>query len=227
MAVSQPLGFSIQAIVTAAVCIFVAIYTCWSLTLVIVVGMPLALAFLAVASARIQPHIDTQKAYLAEATRAANRAFTAIETVKAFNGQRCERSTFSAAIARAAKAYREQAHGNAMIIGFIRLITLSMFVQGFWYGSRLVRKGQASAEDVMTTFWSCLMATQSLELILPQMILLEKGRAAGAGLKALLVKFERGKQVYNMRGGTVPEKCDGKIEIRDASSGTMKFGIYF
>lgn len=222
MAVSQPLGFSAQAVVTALVCLSVALYTCWSLTIITLVGMPFALGFLATASAYIQPHIDMQKLHLAEATQTANRAFTAIETVKAFNGQRYEQDIFAAATAKAAAAYREQAHGNAMIIGFIRLITLSMFVQGFWYGSRLVGKGQVSAGDVMTTFWSCLMATQSLELILPQMMLLEKGRAAGAGLKALLVRFEKGRQVFNMRGGTVPSSCEGEIVIRDVSSNKIE-----
>lgn len=221
-AVSQPLGFSIQALVTAIVCLLVAVYTCWSLTLVILIGMPLALGFLAMISARIQIYIETQKEHLAEATRTANRAFTAIEIVKAFNGQCYERTMFARAAAKAAEAYRKQVHGNAMIIGFIRLITLSMFVQGFWYGSRLVRRDQASAEDVMTTFWSCLMATQSLELILPQMILLEKGRAAGAGLKAVLVKVERGSQVFHMRGETVPKKCEGEIEIRDVSGSKIE-----
>lgn len=216
-AVSQPLGFSIQAMVTAVVCLIIALYTCWSLTLVILIGLPLALGFLAIISSRIQAHIDTQREHLSEATRTANRAFTAIEIVKAFNGQSYERNNFAKAAAKAAEAYREQAHANAMIIGFIRLITLSMFVQGFWYGGRLVRRGHASAEDVMTTFWSCLMATQSLELILPQMILLEKGRAAGSGLKALLVTVERGRRVFNMKGGTVPKKCEGEIEIRDVS----------
>lgn len=216
-AVSQPLGFSIQALVTAIVCLLVAVYTCWSLTLVILIGMPLALGFLAMISARIQVYIEMQKEHLAEATRTANRAFTAIEIVKAFNGQCYERKIFARAAEMAAEAYRKRAHGNAMIIGFIRLITLSMFVQGFWYGSWLVRRDQASAEDVMTTFWSCLMATQSLELILPQLILLEKGRAAGAGLNAVLVKVERGRQVFHMRGGMIPKTCEGEIKIRDVS----------
>lgn len=216
-AVSQPLGFSVQALVTATVCLSVAVYTCWSLTIIILLGVPLAFGFLAFVSRRMQPCIDTQKEHLAEATRAASRAFTAIETVKAFNGQRYERDVFATAAAKAAQAYRGQAHSNALIIGFIRLITLSMFAQGFWYGSGLVRKEQAAAGDVMTTFWSCLMATQSLELILPQMMLLEKGRAAGAGLRALLVKVEKGRGVFKMKGGRVPDTCDGEIEIKDVS----------
>ncbi|RPB10281.1 P-loop containing nucleoside triphosphate hydrolase protein [Morchella conica CCBAS932] len=203
-AVSQPLGLSLQALVTAAVCLFVSITTCWPLTLVVLMGVPLAFIFLSVISRRIQTQIDTQKEHLSRATRIVNRAFTAIETVKAFNGQQYERYMFSLAAEKAARAYREQAHSNALVVGFIRLVILTMFVQGFWYGGHLIRQGEASVGDVMTTFWSCLMATQALSMVLPQMIVLEKGKAAGAGLDALL-------------GGIIPKSCQGEIEVKSVS----------
>ena len=77
--------------------------------------------------------------------------------------------------------------------------------------------GKKSAGDVLTTFWACLMATQSFEQILPQMIVLEKGRAAGATLKAVLAQMERGRKVVNMRGGQFPKYCDGDIDVRKVS----------
>ncbi|KAI5837635.1 P-loop containing nucleoside triphosphate hydrolase protein [Morchella snyderi] len=216
-AVSQPLGLSLQALVTAAVCLTVSATTCWSLTLVVLMGVPLAFIFLSVVSRRIQTQIDTQKEHLSRATRILNRAFTAIETVKAFNGQQYERYVFALAAGKAARAYREQAHSNALVVGFIRLVILTMFVQGFWYGGRLIRQGDASVGDVMTTFWSCLMATQALSMVLPQMIVLEKGRAAGAGLGTLLVKFRRGRRVFHMKDGIVPKSCQGEIEVKNVS----------
>lgn len=180
-------------------------------------GVPLAFIFLSVVSRRIQTQIDTQKEHLSRATRIVNRAFTAIETVKAFNGQQYERYVFALAAGKAARAYREQAHSNALVVGFIRFVILTMFVQGFWYGGRLIRQGEASVGDVMTTFWSCLMATQALSMVLPQMIVLEKGRAAGAGLNALLVKFKRGRRVFHMKGGIIPKSCQGEIEVKNVT----------
>lgn len=70
------------------------------MTLVVLMGVPLAFIFLSVVSRRIQTQIDTQKEHLSRATRIVNRAFTAIETVKAFNGQQYERYVFALAAGR-------------------------------------------------------------------------------------------------------------------------------
>ncbi|KAL7273862.1 ATP-dependent permease [Rhizina undulata] len=217
-AVSQPFGYVIQAVVTTIASLGTAFYYSWSLTLVILAGIPIALGILAFLSSRVQPNIDAQKEHLTDATKVLSRGITAIEIVKAFNGQEHELKNYSAVIARAAKAFRNQASYSSLQIGVIRFMMLSMFVQGFWYGSVLVRKSDgAQSGDVMTTFWSCLMATQSLEMIIPQFLILEKGRAAGAMLKSLLFRVESGRVVRDMRGGIIPHKCHGKLEIKNVS----------
>lgn len=86
----------------------------------------------------------------------------------------------------------KQALSNSIQIGFVRFVTTAMFVQGFWYGGHLVTTGRTSACDVLTTFWACLMATKPIEDILPHMLVLEKGRAAGAGTKATLDQMSGG-----------------------------------
>jgi ATP-binding cassette, subfamily B (MDR/TAP), member 1 len=96
----------------------------------------------------------------------------------------------------------------------VRFITSSMFVQGFWYGSYLVRTGQSSPGKVVTTFWSCLMATKAFEDILPHLIVLEKGRAAGIELKTILKQVGRGKKLARITTGITPKFCEGDIEIR-------------
>ena len=63
---------------------------------------------------------------------------------------------------------------------------MGMFVQGFWFGAMLVRKGHVSAGDVMAVFWACLIATSNLQLCIPQLIILAKGKFAMAGLMALV-----------------------------------------
>lgn len=90
-------------------------------------------------------------------------------------------------------------------------------MQGFWYGSSLVGSGKVSPGDVLTTFWACLMATQSIEQILPQMIVFEKGRAAGVSLKAVLERLSRRRQAKEPKGTRAPMFCDGDIEVRNVS----------
>ena len=92
-----------------------------------------------------------------------------------------------------------------------------MFVQGFWYGSHLITTGKKNPGQILTTFWACLMATQTVEQILPQMIVLEKGRASGATLQAILTQMEGGRKIARMAGRTAPKFCEGDIEVRNVS----------
>lgn len=166
-------------------------------------------------SARMQPSIQAQEAELTKASKMANNAISAIDTVKSFNGQDFEKWQYAGAIKKAAKHYLVEAQANAQQIGFVRFVTLGLFVQGFWYGSHLVNTGHKNPGDILTCFWACLTATQSVEQILPQLLVLEKGRAAGATLKATIVQMERGRRVVSMLGGNKPPHCDGDIEVRN------------
>ena len=165
----------------------------------------------------MQPSIESQAAELTRASKIANNSISAIDTVKVFNGQDFQVWQYAQAVHKAAKYYLMQARHNALQIGIIRLVTLGMFVQGFWYGSHLVNNGKKNPGQILTAFWACLMAAQAIEQILPQMIVLEKGKAAGATLKAALVQMERGRKVIKMVGGKTPQKCEGEIELRNAS----------
>lgn len=216
MANSQPLGFAIQYTVTTLAALGVAFYTAWNLTLVTLAVLPFAAIVLAWTSAIMQPSIDIQAAQLTQASKLVNNAISAIETVKCFNGQDFEIWQYASTIRKAARYYLVQAQANALQIGFVRLVTLGMFVQGFWYGSRLVAEGTKDAGQVLTTFWACLMATQAIEQILPQMIVLETGRAAGATLLSVLNRVESGRK-FQRKSGLTPRYCDGDIEIQNVS----------
>ncbi|PWW74978.1 P-loop containing nucleoside triphosphate hydrolase protein [Tuber magnatum] len=215
-AVSEPLGFTVQASVIASLSLGIALYHSWSLTLVILSGVPIALIILSVLSNRIEPFIEIQNAHMSSSANTVSKSYTAIETVKAFNAQGLELRKFSTALEKAARAYRSQASLVALQIGCIRFITFAMFVQGFWYGGVLVRRGRADAGDVMTTFWSCLMATQSFEMILPQMMLLQKGMAAGGSLKGLLNQVRVGRMPLKT-GDIIPDTLNGEIKFKDVS----------
>ena len=165
----------------------------------------------------MQPGVEAQIEALTDASKLASNAISAIDTVKCFNGQDHELWQYAKAVKKAAGCYLIQARANALQIGFVRFVTLGMFVQGFWYGSHLVNTGKKIPGDILTAFWAALMATQSVEQILPQLIVLEKGRAAGATLKAILVQIERGRKIFKMIGGDKPLYCDGDIEIRNVS----------
>lgn len=214
-ATSQPLGFGIQYAVTTSTALGLALYYSWSLTFVTLATVPLSAVVLALVSARMQPGIDAQAEELTNASKLLSNAISAIYTIKSFNGQDFELHQYVMAIRRAAKHYLAQAKANAVQIGLVRLITLGMFVQGFWYGSYLVNTGRRNPGEILTAFWACLMAMQSVEQILPQLIVLEKGRAAGAKLKMKIAQTESGRKVIKSVGRKTPIYCNGDIEVQD------------
>ncbi|KAI9807904.1 MAG: hypothetical protein M1825_005210 [Sarcosagium campestre] len=217
IATSQPLGFTLQYNTTAVAALGLALYSSWNLTLVTLGALPFGAAILSVVSKRMQPNIEGQVKHLSSASKSAGNAFVSIDAVICFNGWSHEVERYSASIQKAARFYLRLAHSNAVQIGFVRLMTLGMFVQGFWYGSSLVAAGSRTPGQVLTTFWAALMATQAIEQVLPQMIVLEKGRAAAASLNVLMDRMEKGRRIVSMRGRYVPEQCFGKVDMRNVS----------
>ena len=163
----------------------------------------------------MQSSIIGQELEMAKASNFAINALSSIDTVKCFNGQDFELRQYVCAIRKAATFYLKQALNNGCQIGFVRFALTSMFVQGFWYGSYLVRKGDSSSGTVVTTFWSCLMATRAWEDILPHLNVLEKGRAAAIALKDILDKAEDCGKIAKTATGITPKFCDGDIEVRE------------
>ena len=209
------MGFSIQDGVTTFAALGLAFYYSWSLTLVTLSSVPILAVALAWNSARMQPWIEGQTEELTKASKIVSNAIAAIDTVKCFNGQDFERWQYRKIVKRAARYYLSQAQANALQIGGLRLITLGMFVQGFWFGSYLVTTGQKTPGEILTAFWACLMATQAFEQIQPEIIILEKGRAAGASLESILDQLEGGLEISRLSGRTIPLFCAGDVEVRN------------
>ena len=218
LATSQPLGFAVQYLVTTLASLGLALYTAWDLTLITIATVPLGAVFLFWMSKRMQPAIERQAQHLADAAKNSIFAFNDIDTVKCHNAQDHELQKFRDALKEAAKSYLTQALANALQIGVVRLLMLSLFVQGFWYGSHLVADGKKSSGQVLTAFWACLMATQTFEQILPQMIILEKGRAAAATIQAVVVKIGAIGCVPDDGSVKAPSYINGEIQVRNVSS---------
>ena len=200
---------------TALVATGLALYTAWDLTLVTLATVPVGALFLAWISKRIQPAIRHQMEELSNANIIAVSAMRFIETVKCFNGQEFEFHQYVAAVKKAAMWYIVQAKTNSIQIGFTRLLVLVLFVQGFYYGSYLVETGKKSSGQVLTGFWACLMATQTFEQILPQVLVLERGKTAAVTLQSVLTKLDKVRRLREVHGGRTPPYLDGDIRIKD------------
>jgi ATP-binding cassette subfamily B (MDR/TAP) protein 1 len=150
------------------------------------------------------------------ASKYSHTAIKAVDTVKIFNAQDHEIWQYAGAVKQAAKSYMIQANSNSLQMGVTRFMTTGMFVVGFWYGTVLVRQG-LSPGTVLTTFYSCLMATQAAEALLPQWLVLTKGMSAGETLRNIFAQMDNGRRVTKLMGTLKPVKCHGDIEVSNVS----------
>ncbi|GES62378.1 ABC a-pheromone efflux pump AtrD [Aspergillus terreus] len=217
MATSQPLGLVLHYSFRTITSLGLAFYTSWNLSLVTLAGIPIFSGIVSFLSTKMKPSVEAQQGELSRASKVVNSTTSAIDAVKCLNGEAIEAQNFASKTEKAASQYLRHARLNAFQISVVRLMMFGMFVQGFWYGSALARSGRLSSGEVLRTFWACLSAAQSIELVLPQVILLVKGKLAASSLSNILTLDPENKATGEMKGVAYPRYCEGDIEVSNLS----------
>jgi ATP-binding cassette subfamily B (MDR/TAP) protein 1 len=192
----------------------IALYFSWKLTLVMLATFPVVGIILVLVSRGLTPAVEAQKRELTKASQYANTAITAIDTVKAFNGQNQEMWQYRCAVNEVTTHYLLQARSNALQFGITKFLIIALFVQGFWFGIYLVNNGLDSGH-VLTTFYACLSAMQATEVIIPQWLVLVKGMSAGETLKSIMRQMEHDRKKEKAGNLTKPKSCHGDVEVNN------------
>ncbi|KAF8990854.1 P-loop containing nucleoside triphosphate hydrolase protein [Cyathus striatus] len=179
-------GNLLQYLTTTITCLVLAFTRSWSLTLIILSAVPLLTFLQGVSQSLASPLLASERTYTGVAATLLSRAATAIATVKSFNAQPHESRLASSSFLSLDTAARKLNLVWAATSGSAQFVMMAMFVQGFWFGAKLVRDGKASAGDVMAVFWACLIATSNLQMCVPQFITVAKGKFAMVELLSLL-----------------------------------------
>ncbi|KAK6003221.1 hypothetical protein QM012_001066 [Aureobasidium pullulans] len=217
LATAQPFGDLITSAAGAAASLGLALYTSWKLTLVIISTTPAIVIVIGYLGSSMQKSVTKQQEKLTEALKFVSNSVNAIETVKCFNGQKQELDKYSSRLKEAASWYYRVVNVNAQQFGFVGFMTLAMFVQGFYYGGVQVNKHEKNTGDVVTTFFSAISAFQAISSVLPQMIVLQKGRTAGSTLRAIMARMAKTTNAMPSPQLLKPGICDGNVEFRNVS----------
>ncbi|KAJ7097851.1 P-loop containing nucleoside triphosphate hydrolase protein [Mycena belliarum] len=178
-------GRLVQYMTTCLTCLALGFMRSWALTLVILSAVPVLMVIQALSQIFAGPLLNVERSTTATAATHVDRAVTAISTVKAFNAEQYEHTTLSAACERMSIASKKLNAVWGLTSGLSQFVMMGMFVQGFWFGSKLVRDGKIGPGDVMAVFWACLIATSNLQMCIPQFIVLAKGKFAMVSLLTL------------------------------------------
>ncbi|KAH6901921.1 P-loop containing nucleoside triphosphate hydrolase protein [Coprinopsis sp. MPI-PUGE-AT-0042] len=179
-------GLLIQHLTTSLTCLVLAFVQSWALTLVILATVPVLVVIQGFSQGMASPLLGAERHGMAISATLLERTLTSITTVKAFNAQSLSLSTSSNIFHNLLGIGRRLAGVWGVTSAVSQFVMMGMFVQGFWFGSKLVREGKIGAGEVMAVFWACLIATSNLQACIPQMILLGKGKEAAGSLKDFL-----------------------------------------
>ncbi|KAF8752313.1 P-loop containing nucleoside triphosphate hydrolase protein [Rhizoctonia solani] len=185
-ATSLAMGQLIQHLTTVLASLIIALVTSWSLTLIILASIPVLLVLQFISQALAMPRYDRERALLAKASSLTTTSLSAIATIKSFNAQSSTQSRLSTLL----NQVRKTAHACSAIWGVTaggtQFVLFAMFVQGFWFGSALVRKGDITPGQVMGVFWACLIAASNLQMCIPLIVTVSKGKSAAVAVAELL-----------------------------------------
>lgn len=222
IATSQISGQILQYLATFFACLGLALGSCWSLTLVILAAIPVTAVMTIVCEIIGGPLLVAERAQTAKSSALVERVVNAIATVKAFNAGPKELARFRRVMQEGGKIYVKSGMMWGARLGLTTTLMLIMFVQGFWYGSHLVQSGKTSAGTVMTVFWSSLLASSHLQMIIQSLNIIEKGKVGMAGLASLINPPQPivPATLYNAKaagtkvdsGDSKPSKADNSVE---------------
>jgi ATP-binding cassette subfamily B (MDR/TAP) protein 1 len=162
------------------------------------------------------------------------RTVSAIATVKAFNAVSQEQSAFFSVTQELQNSAWRINRIWAVTYGLNKFISLGLLVPGFWFGAKLVRDGTVEAGHVMGVLWVCLIAAVNLQLCIPQLITVTKGKYIISGLLALIEAPNAGhsnipiprrpflsRSLLECKAGSirriVPKKCSGEINLNQVT----------
>ncbi|TRM60007.1 P-loop containing nucleoside triphosphate hydrolase protein [Schizophyllum amplum] len=179
-------GLLVQHLTTLITCLALAFSRSAVLTLVTLSSLPALVLVQAISQRFAGPRLAQTAALTSALATTVERATSFITTVKAFTAASYTLSTFSRTLGALGAAYRSLNATWGLTSGVSQFVSMCMFVQAFWFGSTLVRRGSIEPGDVMAVFWACLIAASHVQMCIPQLISLAKGKFAAASLVAIM-----------------------------------------
>jgi len=176
-------GQLLQYLTTTLTSLALAFYWGPLLTLVILSALPILIFVQGFSQALAGPRLAHERNLLARAASLVSRAAANIGALKASNAESHE----SSLLARIPAALPALPAIWGATTGASQFVTMAMFVEGFWFGAHLVRQGKIQPGGVMSVFWACLIATSNLQMAVPLLVVLAKGKIAAAELASLIV----------------------------------------
>ncbi|QHS74398.1 ATP-binding cassette a-factor transporter STE6 [Saccharomyces paradoxus] len=182
-------AITFQNLVAICALLGTSFYYSWSLTLIILCSSPIITFSAVLFSRMIHMYSEKENSETSKAAQLFTWSMNAAQLVRLYCTQPLERKNFREIILNCNTFFIRSCFFVAANAGILRFLTLTMFVQGFWFGSAMIKKGKLNINDVITCFHSCIMLGSTLNNTLHQIVVLQKGEVA---LRKILTLLEDG-----------------------------------
>lgn len=177
----------------------VAFYYSWAVTLICLAGIPV-LSFIGVIFMNpINSRILKSKQLLDKISEKASWCFSSLRTVKIHQRELDEWLDINKRLIDLESLNVKFRFISNLQQGLCRAIVLLIFVQGFYFGSFMVKHKGLKAGSVITVFWSCLNASAQFQLLMTHLIEWSKGSVSAQRLSKAF-EVDKDQELYNSIG---------------------------
>lgn len=212
-AVGSTMRDMISATISIILQIIVALYYSWSVTLISLAGLPLLVLCTMILSAKVHIQVVKAKTLLDQVSSKSDWILRSLSTVISFQRQAYESGEMKKLFSKDMRFNMNQHHLTALLQGITRFLILAIFVQGFFFGSYMVRNHGLNAGNVMTVFWSCLAVAGGFSTILTHLLGLQTGLVAARRIVSN-IKRDRLKEFRGSIGLMPPNLMPGHGEVK-------------
>lgn len=216
---SEATALTLQNGISIIALLGTSFYYSWSVTLIMLASSPLILILSYVFAKLIENFTALENSETLKAAKIFDWSLSSAKIVRLFQTQPIEFKNFNSAVTLCKNAFIKFSLVSSLNMGCLRFIILCMFVQGFWFGSDQVRKGNTTAGDVLTCFTSCLMLGESFRSMLPQIVTIQKANVAIKRLQYFIqIKSKKSGNYRDQHISQIrlyPPVCNGDIKFKN------------
>lgn len=177
-ACSEATGMAFQSIVSIMGLFSISCYYSWSLTLIFLCTAPLIAIIASFTLNKYKIYTDLENDESMRCSKQILNVMENINLVKLNLTESEEQKKFEISIKKCNKYFIKGSFWISLNQSVLRMLSLCMFVQGFWFGATEIKKGAISTKIVITCFTCCLSLGSNLMSCIHQIIIIQKGNVA-------------------------------------------------
>ena len=167
-----------RSLVTIIALIGTSFYASWSLTLVTLCSAPLIIMCGWFFSRKVQRYADLENEQTSKASQLLDWSMTAAQFIRLSGTELREIKSFKNCVQNCTNNFVKMCQYSSINLATLKFLSLAMFVQAFWFGSTMIRKGKMNIGDVITCFHSCILLGSTISGTLQQLVIIQKGSVA-------------------------------------------------